>query len=444
MAIIATFNQALKAAIETDRASAPSGNRQGRAWWEGGRWFDVITDGFPSVQDHEATIFPAGHAGDRRINQQQPVVGRKWTEGDFAAPVVADFLAPILYAAMGSLSSNMIPSSTASLLLNEPIAADPKVFVLLNQPTNGGAILRFDLKGGVNSGTISISGINSDGNAASELISFASAGTIYSRTSWSSVGASAGSGFAISGISAGSVTVIGIQAWQHTFTTASVAPTLSFERIGNPTAGESSANLAFRDVAMVLREFTLENDADAVDGLARMTASFEGDPTGSSAQTTLNGPSVLRVWPSWTLQVTRDGGTAWNVVKNISMNVTTNNRNYRAAANTQGPQGSFFGGQEFNGNISILLNNELEFQKWRGASQIRMHALWTSPWKLLGASNMSLSASLPAFLENVQVTDDNSAYTLSGDYRIVRDDNFPMSFRLTNGVPGGALGNTVL
>jgi hypothetical protein len=440
MPVYSTFNQSLKVATEVDRGTAPSGNRSGKAWWEGGRWFDIITDGLPSLQDNQAIIVPQGHAGDRRMNQQAAVVGRKWSEGDLSAPFVADFAGVLLYAAMGSASTTMTPSSSANgrLLGAEPMT-DGKSLVLEKQPSDGGAILRFVIDGIQGPGTISVCGIDAFGNGASELISFASAGAVWSRTSFSSVGASS---LAVSGCSAGTISVSGIRNYTHTFTHASTAPTLSFERQGVPTTGEASANLNHLHPAMVLRSLTLETNAEQVDGIFMLSADFEGDPSGASTKTTLNGPSSLKIWPSWTLRVRRDNGTQWDVVQNISLNITPANANYRAAAGVQGPQGSFFGGVEYTGSIEILLTNEAEYIKWRSASEIQMHALWDTPWKMAGSTNYQLSASIPAYLENIQTQDSDGKYILSGDLRAVRNDNFPFQFQLRNGTPGAAYSGT--
>src|SRR3990167_11037950 len=120
------------------------------------------------------------------------------------------------------------------------------------------------------------------------------------------------------------------------------------------------------------------------------------------------------------------------------MNITPANANYRAAAGVQGPQGTFFGATEYTGSIEILLTNEAEYRKWQAASEIQMHALWDTPWKLAGSTNYQLSASIPAYLENVQVQNSDDKYVLSGDFRVVRNDNFPFSMQLRNGVPGAA------
>ena len=460
MAILSTFTQGLKLALEVSQAATPAWNRGvapsagayatglaahlGKSWFEGGMWHNMITEDLPTLQEQRATIFPSGHAGDRRINQQPPVQGRTWSEGGFSAPVIPDFLGVLLYAAMGGASTDMIPQASAPQLLraNEPLNANPKALVLNNQPESGGKILQFQLSGGIAAGTISISGIDSYGNGASEQISFGSAQSVvaYSRTAWSSIAAS---GVSISGASTGVVSISAIKHWLHTFTVNSSAPTLAFERINNPTAGEASANLALMHTGMVLKSLTLTADSESVDGIFSVSADFEGEPTGSSAATTINSPSSLRIWPAWGLRVRRDNGTQWDVMQNGDMTISTGNRNYRAAAGVQGPQGSFFGATEYTGNITLLLNNELEYQKWKNASEIQMHWLYSTPWRI-GASNMQLSASVPAYIENVSVADSNGAWVLTGNYRVVRNDNFPFSFQLLSGVPGRSLGTGVL
>lgn len=438
--VTSTFNAGQKISLEVDRGSAPSGARLGKLWSEGGRWFDVITDGLPTVQDTQAVIFPSGHAGDRRINQQPPVVGRQWSEGDFSAPVVADYLGVLLYAAMGSLSTNMVPSggtaTTASLLTKTALSNNGQILTLASQPCDGGAILRIEISGIVGPGLLAVCGIDAYGNGASESITLNGGGEMYSRTSFSSIGAS---GLSINGLSAGNINITGIRNFVHTFTQASVAPTLAMERIGHPTAGEASANKNFLNVGMVLKTLTLTVDAEKVDGLTMVQAAFEGDPSGASTKTGLNAPSMLKIWPSWDLLVTRDQGTAWNVVENVSLTVNTGNTMYRAAAGTQGPQGAFFGGTEYTGNITILLNNELEFAKWKAASEIQM--LWNmqTPWKLAGSTNYSMAASVPSYFNKLSEQDTNGMFTLSGDYRVVRDDNFPLAFSLVNGTPGKSM-----
>jgi hypothetical protein len=334
----------------------------------------------------------------------------------------------------------MVPSggtaTNASLLTLIGLSATGnQLLTLAKQPSDGGAIFRVEVTGIVGPGTLSISGIDAYGNGASENITLNGAGTMYSRTSWSSIG---NSGLSVNGLSAGNITITGIRNFVHTFTQASVAPTLAMERIGNPTAGEASANKNFINPNNVLKSLNFTWDAEKVDGLGMVQASFEGDPSGASTKTTINAPSMLKIWPSWALQVSRDQGTAWNVVENINLQVNTGNTKYRAAAGVQNPQGSFFGATEYTGNITILLNNELEYAKWRAASEIQMLWNMNTPWKLAGSTVYALNASVPSYFGKLAVQDTNGMFTLAGDFRVVRDDNFPMQFSLVNGTPGQA------
>lgn len=186
----ATFSTGLKVAIESSYSVAPNSSTNS-GYWQGGRWFDITTDGLPDLDDRQATIFPQGQAGKRAMNNRRPVIGRKWSDGSFNYEITSDFFPVIAYAGMGSLSSNMIPSTQFELLAEEPVAGGAsKLLVLADQPSDGGALLRFYLTGTSVGGWFSVSGIDSYGNGASEVISFSSAGSFWTRTSFSAIGAS--------------------------------------------------------------------------------------------------------------------------------------------------------------------------------------------------------------------------------------------------------------
>lgn len=448
---IATFLTGTKIAIETDRSTAPSagqlnggGGGSGLApWWGSGRWFDVITDGLPQTQDMQAIIFPEGHAGQRTVNNQPPVAGRKWSEGEFEAPVVADFLGVLLYAALGGISSNMVPGETSILDAEPGGANDLKLLVLAKQPNSGGNVFRIEVKGTLpsNAGLVSISGIDAYGNGASETITIPREGLYWSRTSWSSVGASS---LAVCRLTATSITITGVKNYTHTFFTASCAPTIAMEKLGVPVAG-NPASKSHIVPGLVVREVGLTTEANDPEGIFRLSADFEGDPTATSNSTSINAASPLKIWPAWTLKVQRDGGTAWNVVTSMETTIEAGNRNYMTAAGSQSPQGKFAGPVAITGNMTILVDNEFEYDKWRGASSISLHARWYTDWKLTSTQNYELSASFLTYLETVEVDEEDDAYILNADYRTVNDSNFGIGrFTLTNGTPGRAYGNSVV
>lgn len=433
----ATFKIGLKMATEASYCVAPT--QSNGAWWQGGRWHDVITDGNPDISDEQALIFPPGYAGKRSMNQQPPVVGRKWSEGDFTANVVGDNLGLFLHAIMGGLSTNAVRSTASVLLTAESLNSASKSLVLVNQPSDGGAILRFDISGTSNGGTISISGIDAYGNGASEAISFASSGSIYTRTSFSAIGAS--SIQIANGNLNGSVTITGWKYFEHTFSASDANPTYSAERLGDATAG--AASKAFMIPGLVLRELTMNTPADTPDGIFQIGTSWEGNPTAGSNSTTINDASALRIWPAWTLAVTRDGSN-WHKVTNQSIAVNGGNRNYRAAAGVQGPQGVFHGGREVTGSFDILVDDENEFNRWRGASKQSLVFTWNTDWKLTSSQDMALTASLTdAYLTSKSNGDNDGAQQLSCDVRTVAGADDIIKFKLINGCPPTAYGSPV-
>lgn len=432
MAPRTTFSLGLKIAAEASRCLAPGASH----WHQGGRWMDVITEGRPSLENQQAIIFPAGHAGKRSMNQQQPVAGRQWSGGDFSANVTADFIGQLLHAAMGAASHNAVPSTDHELLTDEPLAEGSKSLVLTAQPSDGGAILEFIVTGTSNGGTIAVSGIDAHGNGASETLTFASAGSLYTRTSFSAVGASS---ITVNSPSPndGSISIRGYQYFEHIFSASDNNPTYAIERVGDPTAG--AASRSHMHLGMVLQSLTFNTPAAARDGVFTVDSTWEGDPTATCDATMVNDASPMRIWPAWTLNVSRDGQN-WHQVINQSFTINSGNRNYRAAAGTQNPQGSFFGARELTGSNDILVENEIEYERWRGASKSALVYTWNSPWQLTSSQNMSLTASfLDAFVETNSGGEDDGAQTLSQDFRVIASADADVGkFILINGVPGQA------
>ena len=437
----AAFSTGLKIAVEATYSVAPSSS-QNSGYWQGGFWFDITTDGLPDIDDRQATIFPQGQAGKRAMNNRAPVVGRKWSDGSFNYEITSDFFPLLAYAAMGSLSSNMIPSTEPDLLLEELLpGAASKSLVLLNQPSDGGAIIRFHIpEAAVSGGWISLSGIDSYGNGASEVISFSTAGSFWTRTSFSSIAAS---GIEVYSDGAGTLNIQGVQAYEHIISINETSnPSLSIERHGDPTAGATSMSRMY--TGMVVQELSMNTPAEARDGLVTGAVTLEGNPTATCVATSLNSVSAVRVWPSWSLSFSRENIT-YDKVVNFSMDFTAGNRNYRTAAGAQNPQGAVYLGQELTGAIDILLNDETEYNRWQGASSNSMVAKWDSNWKLTSTLNQLIYASMNSlYFEDLSKSEDDGLLQMTGDFRTINDaNNGLIKFYFRNNVPGIAYGNSV-
>jgi hypothetical protein len=437
-----TFSQGVMVALETDlRGEATSGNNA--FWFQGGTWVPIITQELPSLYDQQELIFPAGHAGKRSLNQQPPVQGRRWSSGGFSVVATSEFLGHLLYASMGTASTNTVPSTDVVLLSLSPIEAPNTTHALETQPSDSGAKLQITVSGTNGSAALTVAGVDSEGNNASETISYdAGNTTLWTRTSFSSVtGITHGAQATDAG--GASIQVNGIKYFEHDFTVASINPTFSIEKVGDPSAG--AASISFMYVGMVLTDMTMNNPAEQRDGVINIEGNWEGDPSTTCTAKTLQEASSLRIWPAWILSLTRDN-VSYTRPTNVAFTVNTGARNYRSAAGVQNPQGSFFGARELTGSLDLLLSNESEFIRWRGASKQALRLTWTAPWKLTGTDNEKLEASMiNAYLESVDTSDNDGMFMYSGDFRTVVDSVSDIaSFRLTNGIPAEVYGGSTV
>ena len=438
-----TFNQGLQIAVETDqRGEAPSGNNQ--FWFQGGKWVQLITQDLPSLYDQQETIFPAGHAGKRSMNTQPPIRGRTWSEGGFSLVVTSENLGHIIYGSLGTASHNTVPSTDIALLAASAPEAAGNTFALTTQPSDGGARLQLVMTGNNGSGRLTVAGTDAENQATSETISFdLGPTTMYTRTSFSAVDGITFDAFQTDAGGA-SLAVNGVSYWEHTFTVNETAdPTFSIERIGDPTAG--AASKSNMHVGMVLRSFTLDSPAEARDGIITIETDWEGDPTATCTAKNIQDASSVRIWPAWILSLTRDNAV-YNRATNFALTLNTGNRNYRSAAGVQTPQGSFFGGREATGAVELLLSDETEFNRWRGASRQSFRMTWDSPWKLTSTKNEGMEASvINAYLETVDTSDNDGMYMYSGDFRMTVDStNDIAAFKLFTGIPAEAYGGSTV
>lgn len=432
-----TYVQGYKMAVETGkRAEAASGNNL--AWFQGGRWVDLVLTEIPSLYDRQALIFPSGQAGKRAMNQLAPVPGRKWSDGDLNTVVTSEFLGLMWYAALGGASHNTVPSTASALLAASPIQSDGQTRTLTTQPTDSGALLQIKLTGTTGSGNLTVAGVTSEGLAASEVISFDASGTLYTRNSFSSV-----TGITINSVQTlgGSIGVNGIKYFEHTFFPATSNPTFSIEKHGDPAAGATSKSQIY--LGMVMQTLGMSFPAATRDGVIEVSTTWEGNPTATCVASVLNEASTIRIWPAWATQLTRDGAT-YTAVTDFSVDIGAGNRNYRSAAGVQEPQGSFFGSQEVTGSFSLLLSDETEFNRWRGASKQNLVAITNTPWKLTSSQNIWMAASLPnTYFENVSTSDDDGAFMYSADFRMIDHSQGVVRVTLRDQIPPSAYGGSV-
>lgn len=433
------FLLGMKLSVEATRGVAPSSSTSPH-WWEGSTWIPFSSDGTPDLADRMEVVFPVGAAGKRAMNSRSPVQGRRWSDGNFAFPIASDLIGAILYGALGSLSTNSVPSTDFTLASGTALPPATSTTVDLSaQPSDGGAILRFVIETTSNAGVISVSGVDADGRGASEVIDFSSAGSFYTRSSFSAIGPSS---IIIYSDSEGSVAITGFQYWEHTITPNNASnPSFSIEKLGDPKAG--AASKSFMHTGMVVQELTFNTPAAQRDGLFTGNVTWEGDPTATCDATSQMQTSAVKIWPAWGLAITRDNVNFFKVT-NHTLTINAGNRNFRAAAGVQNPQGSFYGPQEVTGSMDVLVDDEEERNRWLGASSMQMRFVWDTPHKLTTTRNQTLAASMNSYTESFSDGEDDDAQNVSLDFRNIDDANHGIiSFTLTNGVPPTAYGSAI-
>jgi hypothetical protein len=436
-----TFSIGLQIAKEDTYSVAPD-NGTNPNYWQGGRWIPITTQGIPDMWDRQETIFPEGRAGSRAMMNRRPVVGRRWSDGSFGFEMTSDFMPLLMYGALGSMSSNSVPSTDPLLKAEEPIPAETsELQVLDTQPSDGGAILRFSVNETSVGGWISVSGIDADGNGASEVISFSSAGSLYTRTSFSAIGASS---IMVWSDNPATIDIHGFKYFEHTVSINETSnPSFSIMQFGDPTAGATSKLRMF--TGMVVQEVELNTPADQRDGLVTGSVQFEGNPTATCDATSLTSVSAVQVWPAWVMSITREG-VSYDKALDFSFTFNAGNRNYRTAAGVQNPQGAVYLSQSLEGSMRLFLEDEVEYNKWKGASSNNFVATWNSPYKLTTTDFQEITASMNSlYYDEVDRADDADLQVLEVDFMTINNaDTGLLKMQFKNNIPGSAYSSYVV
>lgn len=179
--------------------------------------------------------------------------------------------------------------------------------------------------------------------------------------------------------------------------------------------------------------------------MTTVSSTWEGDPSNTCTEKTLSESSSVRIVPAWTLSLTRDG-VSYTRPTNMSMTINSGNRNYRSAAGVQNPQGTFFGPRELTFSTNLILDDETEFNRWRGASKQSLVFTWTSPWQLSSGHTQTTTASLSsAYIETATTEDDDDMFSMAVEGRTIIDaTDEVLHIQLKDGIPPEAYGGSTV
>lgn len=193
------------------------------------------------------------------------------------------------YAILNNATSTAVttsPASAVSLLSATAVSGSP--LSLTTQPTTPGMKLILAVTAASAAGTITLTGTDQYGNAASEVISGTGNGTYYSSNTYSAIGAS---GIAVTGFTSGSVAITGVFGWNRSFL-PSVVPFSTCVEFFTGTDSICAPYSVFEEFSLdfdVEKEFKLTAKGIAQDRLIigdRTQASFSDSRVVALAQPT--------------------------------------------------------------------------------------------------------------------------------------------------------------
>ena len=96
----------------------------------------------------------------------------------------------------------------------------------------------------------------------------------------------------------------------------------------------------------------------------------------------------------------------------------------KTAAGVQNPQGVVHLSQSLEGSMRLLLDDEEEYNRWKGASTNDMVAKWLSPYKMTTTDFQTIYASMNSlYFEDVSIGEDEDLQILETDFATINDAN---------------------
>lgn len=355
-----------------------------------GTYFHLPVQGDLSVNYDFPKILPEPQTGLRYQYQYPVESGRTEIEVQATLLVTLDTLPLLLYAALGSLVATNTadagnPTDTIADLTSPPAT--------LTGPTAQG-FLRFTFTGVTGtSPTLTISGTDANGVAVSEVLPIPTGGsTVYTRRSYDGT---ATISTAWSGFTAGSASVDVFTQTSHAISGANTNPLWTIVSLGGLAIDSTSEAERYDDA--ILTSMVINFDAEALDGMFEVQCTFRAGPSTVITAPTAVYPTVDRPVAGWRLGITK-GGSSFTPVQSGSITINTGLRHYRAAVNSQAPQGVSYGARNAMFNLVLVQENDDTYDDYIANTEWALvFTVSHSGDKVASAVNKSLTLTVPRF-----------------------------------------------
>lgn len=365
----------------------------------------------------ETQVFLENAAGKRALNQQAPVPGQYETTGSFEMPFVPELIYPIFRSVLGGVSNVETAGSAAlastlfasvATLDTQPDGTEVLKFVIASSTAASGAAINI-IQNAVTVETITI------GDNAGSVD-----GNYYSKGAYDgSVNAIT---FSIAGtVTGGTVVISGVDYVTSTITPANTNPTMKLEEAGQPKSASNSgyyAGTAFKD-------FELNFDKTALDGLVMLTTNFASKFYAAAAATTYGNDVATYYHPfgGWTVTFTK-GGVAFDKVQTMTLTVDGGTEHFRVASGDQDVAGLSYGPQQVTLALSILPEDATEWDAFVGQTVGDYHIVITSPNNIVDSTKWTTTIELTkAYIETYAEATSNNEFSADIAMRTIEDSS---------------------
>ncbi len=364
-------------------------------------WRDLpVIPGSVNINPVETQVFMQNAAGKRAMNQQPPVPGAYDTTGSFEMSVIPELIYPILRSVMGGVANVETAGSAA-----QASTAFASLATLSTQP-DGTEMLKFVIASSTAASAATIDIVQSA--VTVETITIGDNvgsvdGDYYSK------GAFDGSvnpiTFTIGGtVTAGMVTVSGVDFVTNTFTMAATNPFMKLEEAGQP---KSASNSGFYTGGL-FKDITLSFDRTAADGLWMATTNFASKFFAAATAGTWANDAALFYHPlgAWTASLTKDG-SAFDKAVSVDLLIDGGTEPFSVASGDQDIAGASYGPQQVTPTFTILPEDATEWDDFVGQTEADYTLIGTSPQNIVDSTKWTITIEmtklyLETYVENAQ------------------------------------------
>jgi len=353
-----------------------------------------VTRESDGLQPKTTIMYPSTAAGNRAMNSALPIAGAYPSElGSLEFAVYPELIDRIFRAVFGSVSRT--PTAGSAALASTAFGS---VATLDTQP-DGTEQLKFTIASSTAASSAAIN-IIQDSVTVETITIGSNAGTVdgdyYSKGGYD--GTTNAITFSVDGtVTDGMVVVSGIDKNTNVFTAGDTNPSLVIEQAARPEADLGSSYSEYFP-GLVIPTLQLAYDRSAPDSMLMATATIMGlTPVRAAAGTYANDAAkYYRPIAGWTGALTLDSAS-WAEVVAANITIQPNTELYATSSGAQDPTGKIEGYFEVFGTLTILPEDETQWDAYRAQTVQDVELTFTTPFYIVDITGYSIKFEFTQF-----------------------------------------------